>query len=361
MGEQVAPIADGFIIRLMKTNGAVWLATRLESPTNWSRLFGRQAELFVEIGFGGGEFLLDLAKRHPNANILGIEISNPSLRKAEKKIKNRHLTNVQLAMGDARAILWLNCAPNELSRTYINFPDPWHKAGHVNRRLIDAQFLSLLAARMPAGGKLEIATDHPHYQQWIAERLAESPYFDSSIGVPFKTDDPDRYRTKYELQALAAGSQCRYFKTVRNQTSAQNIFPIPPEAAMPHLVLHLPLSADQICDRFESGQSHIGTTSVRLINLFRAAQRDTLLAECFVSEEPQNQRVGLSIQKRDEDKWIISLGEIGFPRPTAGIHAAVFFVGRWITSLHPKGQIVRHNLNLPKPQPSSTDSEMTEP
>ena len=126
-------------------------------PTDWAALFGREAPFVIEIGFGGGHFLVDLAQKRPFQNILGVEISIPSIQRAERKIRNLSLTNVKILQTDARFLLQLLCPPNGIQEVYINFPDPWRKAAHHDRRLINLEFLHLLATRMANNGTLDIA------------------------------------------------------------------------------------------------------------------------------------------------------------------------------------------------------------
>ena len=221
-------------------------ATRLAWPMDWGAEFGREAPLFIEIGFGNAQFLIDLALRHPEANVIGVEISLPSIKKAEKKAATNNLTNVRLIHGDARLALWGGMPLQALERAYINFPDPWHKAAHHHRKLINGRFLHLLATRMTASAVLEIATDDPGYQEHITEVLEATSYFGSRSGRTFETEDLERIRTKYELKALAEGRTCHYYHWGRNGQAAENIFPFLQELDMPHIVIQTPISLDEI-------------------------------------------------------------------------------------------------------------------
>ena len=218
---------------------------QLDWPTNWDALFGRSAPLLMEIGFGNGQFLVELAKRRPSANVIGLEISLPSLRKAEKKMKTAGLANGRVIQSDAQLFLWATCTPQIISETYINFPDPWPKGRQYHRRLINEHFLHLLATRMIPGGLLDIATDHPDYQPAIVEALCATPYFESRLDTFFVSEDNARIRTKYEQKALDEGRICHYYKWQRNNIPAPNPFPAPLEYPMPHAVLQTPLTLHQ--------------------------------------------------------------------------------------------------------------------
>lgn len=326
-------------------------ALRLDWPMDWSAVFGRTAPLFIEIGFGNGQFLIDLALQNPDANIIGVEISLPSIKKAEKKTVSTGLKNLRVIHGDSRLVLWGGIDFNLLERVYINFPDPWHKAAHHHRKLINGRFLHLLATRMRPGGSLEIATDDPGYQAHITETLEATPYFASRTATTFEREDLERIRTKYELKALAEGRECHYYHWARNEAPAENSFAHPRELAMPHIIIETPLSLDEISHRYTDYVSHTGETPVRFLHMFQTVvmsglkeHRPALLVEVHVSEEPMPQRVGLTIQQRPDNKVIIGLHEIGFPRPTAGIHLAAAHLARWLLALDERNQLKHHNL-----------------
>ena len=319
-------------------------ATRLSWPTSWAEIFGRPAPLLVEIGFGGGHFLVALAQKRPDANVLGVEISLPSLRSGRKKIEQAGLDNVRLLQADARLLLQALCEPATISSIYINFPDPWPKARHQHRRLISEPFLHLAATRLAPDAHLDIATDHAGYAAAIALCLAQTPYFDSRRDAPFTTRDNERPRTKYELIALAEGRTCHYFKWQRNDTLAPNIFPVPEEHAMPHVVLRSPLSLVEIGHRLPPDPVSAGGTHVSYLEAYHSLNEEELFIEAYVKEDPLTQRVGLVIRQREPGDFVISLHEVGFPRPTAGIHLAIANLAEWIINLHSASQLIHTNL-----------------
>ena len=322
----------------------VYQATRLPWPTPWAEIFGRPAPLLLEIGFGGGHFLVGLAQKRPDANVLGVEISLPSLRRGQKKIEQAELGNVRLVQADARLLLQALCAPATLSSVYINFPDPWPKARHQHRRLISQSFLHLAATRLTIAAHLDIATDHVEYAAAIAQCLAQTPYFDSRQAAPFATEDDERPRTKYERTALAEGRICHYFKWQRNDTPAPNIFPVPKEHPMPHVVLRSPLSLAEIGRRLPPDPVAAGNTHASYLEAYHSLSEAKLLIGAYVKEEPLSQRVGLAIRQREPGEFVISLHEVGFPRPTAGIHLAIAHLAEWIIDLHSASQLIHTNL-----------------
>ncbi len=319
-------------------------AARLPWPTNWDEIYGRSAPLLLEIGFGGGHFLVDWAKRRPDANLLGLEISLPSLRRADKKIRSAGLTNVRLAQGNAWLLLQAACAPGSLSEIQINFPDPWRKERHYHRRLISDKFLHLAATRLVPGGLLDIATDHADYAQWITERLERTPWFDNRQAATFVTEDNERLRTKYELKAIDEGRVCHYYKFRRKMAPIPNPFPILEETPMPHVIMKSPLTLAEIGRQFTPQTHSSGETHINFLETYQSFYDQKLLVETYVKEGPLAQRVGLSIQQRQSGELIVGLHEVGFPRPTRGIQRAIAQLAQWLKGLHPDTQIITNNL-----------------
>ena len=322
----------------------------LERSCDWDALFGRKAPLIAEIGFGRGDHLVHLGKKHPEANIVGVEVSQPSLRKASSKVKNNRLDNVRVVDGSGPQLLWMNVEPDAISQLHINFPDPWHREGHQRRRLINPTFLHLAATRIIPGGLLYVATDHPSYQPVVTECLEQSPHFDSRLDSTYTLDSNDRFQTKYELKALREGRVPFYYKFVRNQVIADNCFQIPEELPMPHAIVQMPLSLREIRDKFAPFEVEQEGIHVHFKGVFESAERPTLLVETYIHQQPQDQRLGIVINERVAGEYILKLHDIGFPRRTDGAHLAVAQLTRWLVSQHNDSRIVNHTLQNFKPQ-----------
>ena len=319
-------------------------ARYLDRPMDWAALFGREAPLTVEIGFGRADHLIHLGKKHPDHNVVGVEISQPSLKKASGKIKSNRLENVRAVDGSGPMLLWTNVAPESIDALHVNFPDPWHKEGHQRRRLINPEFLHLAATRMKEGALLFVATDHPDYQPVVTACLEGTPHFDSRLDTTYTTSDPNRFTTKYEQKALREGRTPFYYKFIRNAHAAPNIFNIPEELPMPHAVIQLPLSFDEIPPRFESFEASSADVTVNFKEAFVAAGYPTLLVETYIRQDPQDQRIGLVIHERERHEYIVKLHDIGFPRSTDGVHFAVRQLADWLVGLNEDARIKHHNL-----------------
>jgi tRNA (guanine-N7-)-methyltransferase len=345
-------------------------ANQLPWPAEWAAIFGRQAPLFVEIGFGNAGFLVDLGSRRPEANILGLEISRPSLLKAERKLNRASLDNVRLIQATAQFVIWALCRTESIQDVYVNFPDPWPRESHHWRRLISDKFLHLLATRMIANGRLNIATDHSDYASWISDHLARCPYFDSCQDGPVSHDDPARFRTKYEQKAQVAGSLCYYFQWQRNAVPVTEPIAMLQELPMPHVILEGPDNLSGIARHFQPqdwlySSVETGTIVVRLIDLYVSQGHPTLVIDTFIgegpfggrlesgqvelgppAERPLEQRLLLAITRRADGNILIRLQETGFPRPTRGVHFALDRLADWLSSLDPPFKRVRDNLHF---------------
>lgn len=319
---------------------------QLPWPVNWPQVFGREAPLVVEIGFGNGEFLVQMAQRRPGDDFLGVEIALPSLRRAARKVQRAGLTNVRLVQGRAEATLQLLCSPGSVSSVYINFPDPWPKKAHQDRRVVNDQNLSLLASRLMVDAVVSISTDHKDYAEYIEDCLIRSAYFASCFPSSYVHTIPGRIKTKYERLAAEAGRPAYHFVWQRNDAPITDSPPILQEAPMPHIVFKTPASLTDVSKEALPDDVHDAHTHIRFLGSFRSNTEQRLLLEAYVSEEPIDQRVLLSIRPRGEGDMILELYEAGFPRPTPGIHRALLQVFQHIEDSFPDTVLLRDVLKV---------------
>ncbi len=317
---------------------------QLSWPVDWTAEFGREAPLLMEIGFGSGQFLTGLARRRPDADILGVEISLPSLRNAARKISRAELRNIRLIHASAQAALTLLCIPGSLDGVTINYPDPWPKKAHLDRRLISDATLALLASRLQAGGYLDISTDHEAYAMAIDDCLGRTRYFNSRRDDSYSHDEADRVGTKYEQVAIREGRTCYYFRWQRNSVPVDTYFTIPKEQPMPHIVLRAPVGVTEIAQRFQPVYVEGEGVTIKYLEAYQSLHDGKLLVETFINEDPLKQHICLAVRERGDGDLIVEMHDIGFPRPTAGIHQAIQQLANWIVEQYPATIVAHSNL-----------------
>lgn len=133
-------------------------------------------EVWLEIGFGGGEHMAGQAARDPDLLIIGVEPFLNGVASALRHIEDQALTNVRVNQGDAREVA-ARLPNGALDRIFILFPDPWPKSRHHKRRIIQTEFLTDLARLLKPGGRLRFATDWAAYADWTEERVLASGLF----------------------------------------------------------------------------------------------------------------------------------------------------------------------------------------
>jgi tRNA (guanine-N7-)-methyltransferase len=172
------------------------------------------AEIFLEIGFGGGEHLAWQAARHPAAGFLAAEYFITGVASLLGQLRAAGSgAPLRLYIGDARDLL--ECLPDAaLDRIFILFPDPWPKRRHHKRRLIQSATVALLARALKDGGELRFATDDPGYLDWALQRLTAEPALVWQVAGPadWRRRPDDWPATRYEEKALEAGRQPAYLR-----------------------------------------------------------------------------------------------------------------------------------------------------
>jgi len=169
-------------------------------------LFGRKAEKHFEIGFGRGDTLVTMAKTHPEHDYFGIDVHRPGIGHLLMEIKAAQLTNVRVLCADAVDVLQYHLPPQSLDTVYLFFPDPWPKKRHHKRRLVQSDFVQLLAGRIKSGGCLHLATDWQNYAEHILQVLEAAPEFVNCVtGGGFSPRPSTRPLTKFEQRGLRLG------------------------------------------------------------------------------------------------------------------------------------------------------------
>ncbi len=168
------------------------------------KVFGRSAPKFLEIGFGMGETTAAIAQAHPQNDYLAIDVHTPGVGSLLKQIEESGLSNLRIIQHDAVEVLQRMLSPECLDGAHIFFPDPWPKARHHKRRLIQPQFIALLSERLKHSGYVHVATDWEEYAQQILQVLGNEPQL-TNTAVDYAPCPAYRPSTKFEQRGLKLG------------------------------------------------------------------------------------------------------------------------------------------------------------
>ncbi len=170
-------------------------------------------EVWIEIGFGGGEHLLWQARQNTNIGLIGCEPFRDGVVKVLSAIDEEDINNIRLLADDARPLL-RRLEPGSIARAFILFPDPWPKKRHNKRRLINTSLLKMLATVMRPGAELRIATDIDDYLKSILLTLQQSNDFEWLVERPadWRQRPSNWPPTRYEAKALREGRNCAFLR-----------------------------------------------------------------------------------------------------------------------------------------------------
>ncbi|RIL05531.1 MAG: tRNA (guanosine(46)-N7)-methyltransferase TrmB [Proteobacteria bacterium] len=180
----------------------------------WPALFAGDVEtpagaplrLVLEIGFGRGEFGIELARAAPDVAHVGVELSFRRVHKQARRLAKGGPRNLRLVHGRGEMALAELFAPGSLDAVWINFPDPWPKKRHHRRRLVQAPLVAAVAERLARGGVLHVATDDAPYAEHIDAVLAAEPLLENAYApARWLAEVPGRMPTAYEREWRALG------------------------------------------------------------------------------------------------------------------------------------------------------------
>jgi tRNA (guanine-N7-)-methyltransferase len=166
--------------------------------------FGRKAPKVLEIGFGMGDSTATIAAAHPKIDYLALEVHTPGVGNLLKLIDSEQLNNIRIMQHDAVEVLRDMIADGTLDGIHIFFPDPWHKARHNKRRLIQSPFIAKLVQKLKPGGYIHVATDWQDYAEQVLAVLSAEPLLENS--AESYAPRPDyRPLTKFEQRGIKLG------------------------------------------------------------------------------------------------------------------------------------------------------------
>ena len=200
---RITPSQQDALSRLFPTYG-ITLDPRLMITPNI--LFQAAPEYILEIGFGMGHSLLEMAANHPDKAYFGIELHKPGIGRLLVEMESRHIHNIRVIHGNALHAIDQNFPAGCFDTLQIFFPDPWPKMKHWKRRLIQANTVTRMARILKPGGLIHIATDWEDYAQHILKTLEGSPLYSNLHGLNQFAPRPDtRPLTKFENRGIRHG------------------------------------------------------------------------------------------------------------------------------------------------------------
>ena len=191
-------------VRALTKLGPRWVLPHQVTALDLHTVFGREAPRVVEIGFGMGLATAEMAAGAVDTDFIGIEVHAPGVGALLQRIEALGLANLRIVQHDAVAVLEQMFAPASLAGVHLFFPDPWHKTKHHKRRLVQAEFVALVASRLQPGGLLHCATDWQPYAEQMLEVLSQEPLLENTAdGYAPRPDH--RPLTKFEQRGLTLG------------------------------------------------------------------------------------------------------------------------------------------------------------
>ena len=169
-----------------------------EAKINLADLFPDSKRVIMEIGFGMGEATAQIALADPTTGYFAVEVHRPGIGKLLLRIEEGGLENVRAIEGDAFEVFEQMIVDSSLDGVHLFFPDPWPKARHFKRRIVNQEFIAAVAAKLKPGAFFHIATDWQPYAEWIAEEFTKQTFFTGG-----EVDRPDwRPLTRFEDQGI---------------------------------------------------------------------------------------------------------------------------------------------------------------
>jgi tRNA (guanine-N7-)-methyltransferase len=173
---------------------------------NWQQVFGNENPVVLEIGFGMGKSLVEMAQQAPQLNFVGVEVHRPGVGACIALAKEQGITNLRVYEHDAVEVL-ADCVPDEsLTTVQLFFPDPWHKKKHHKRRIVKPEFVEQIRQKLKIGGVFHMATDWQNYAECMLADMQQAPGFENLSSTGDYIPRPDnRPLTKFEQRGQRLG------------------------------------------------------------------------------------------------------------------------------------------------------------
>ncbi|MDP8162737.1 tRNA (guanosine(46)-N7)-methyltransferase TrmB [Pasteurella skyensis] len=193
--------------KMMNDNWKIFGLDYQQTPFDFNAIFGNDNPVILEIGFGMGKSLVEMAEQNPDRNYIGIEVHTPGVGACIAYAVEKNVKNLRVICHDATEILRDSIANSSLQGLQLYFPDPWHKSKHHKRRIVQPEFITQILEKLTDSGFIHFATDWENYAEWMLEVLQQ---FQTKLVNQSPTNDyiprPDfRPLTKFEERGKNLG------------------------------------------------------------------------------------------------------------------------------------------------------------
>lgn len=327
----------GFLIFIMVSN--VFQTPHLISaktldryPMKWNLTFHRDGLLGVEIGFGNGEFLVDWAMRQPGWNLVGIDSSRGSMERLQKRIREYSLDNIRIINDDAPFCLRELFPDNAVNHVVMNFPDPWPKERHKERRMLSPSFIQTLGAVLEKRGIFELVTD----QKWLAQDC-HSIFSQANRSFELSPIEKNPVRpliTKYEKKWRYLGCDTYYVKAIKIKNTA--ISRILENSEMPHYIIENEILPEQVVVLKNTEYQH-GNGFFVVKQIYTDFETESYLCRVVTRDIEYQQCFYISVSKH-QSAWLVKLDDTCPVFRTPAVKMTVRRIGE-ILSMGPKPSI----------------------
>jgi len=306
----------------------------VELPADPTAIFGRDAPLAVEIGFGAGRFFAQLAAHRQDWNVLGVEISPACHSRCYERVREAGLENARLFKGSGEFVVREVLPAESVREVWVNFPDPWPKDRHRDRRLLDEDFYRVLAGRLEPGGELLLTTDHDDYYDWALESVEPLEYYSIRRDPPAPSVET-RYGEKWRRE----GREFRRAAIERTGSAPWVPRTIEVIETMHHATIEGELPSE--IGPFDRGVRRLDEGVVAVQDVYERLGDGELVALVHVEESELVQKVLVEVAPgSDEGRLTVRIRRFNQPLMTEGTAAAVEHVAGWVVSLREGNEIV---------------------
>lgn len=276
----------------------------------------------MEIGVGSGRFIEEIAQKHPEWDVLGIDRAPGSVVRTFRRIHGAGLENVRILKADARFVLRDVLSRHSIDALYINFPDPWPRRKHRDRRLLQLPLLRLLSSRLTSGGRILLTSDHPEFFDFACGNAHASGLYRVDPGDP----PPEALETKYARKWKERDLRIFHAALVK----VDEVGGFPTEVTIVDDMYHAVLTGDlPEISGFEPLDFSFRGGIVVIRDVFKALDEPGYAFFVHVEESGLSQEIIIEA-RQGHSGTVVAVKRFGEPLQTRGVRHAVRIVSGWL-------------------------------